>query len=40
MTTTISDHYAQFLSLKDNNLPKGNKERKLVRDYKEMIKNL
>lgn len=34
MTTTISDHYAQFLLLKDNNLPKGNKERKLVRDYK------
>lgn len=34
ITTTISDHYAQFPSLKDNNLPKGNKERKLVRDYK------
>ena len=30
ITTTICDHYAQFLMLKYNNLPKGQKERKLI----------
>ena len=30
ITTTISDHYAQFLLLKNNNLPKGQKQRKLI----------
>ena len=34
--TRVSDHYAQFLLLKNNNLPKGQKERKLIRDYKKI----
>ena len=34
ITTTISDLYVQFLLLKSNNLPKGQKERRLIRDYK------
>ena len=34
ITTTISDHYAQFLLLKNINLPNGQNERKLIRDYK------
>ena len=38
LTTTISDHYAQFLLLKNNNLPKGQKERKLTGDYKKIDK--
>ena len=38
ITTTVSDHYAQFLLLKDNNLPKRQKERKLIRDYKKIDK--
>ena len=38
ITTTISDHYAQFLLLKNNNLPKGQKERKLIRDHKKIDK--
>ena len=38
ITTTVSDHYAQFLLLKNNNLPKGQKEGKLIRDYKKIDK--
>ena len=38
ITTTVSDHYAQFLLLKNNNLPKGQKERKLIQDYKKIDK--
>ena len=30
ITTTVSDHYAQSLLLKNNNLPKGKKERKEI----------
>ena len=37
-TTTISDHYAQFLLLKNNNLPKGQKERELIRYHKKIDK--
>ena len=36
--TAVSDHYAQCLLLKNNNLPKGQKERKLIRDYKKIDK--
>ena len=38
ITVTVSDHYAQFLLLKNNNLPKGQKERKLIQDYKKTDK--
>ena len=38
ITTTRSEHYAQALLLKSNNLPKGQKERKLIRDYKKIDK--
>ena len=38
ITTTDSDHYTQFLLLKNNNLPKGQKERKQIRDYKKIDK--
>ena len=38
ITTTISDHYAQFLLLKNNNLPERQKERKLIQDYKKTDK--
>ena len=38
ITTIISDHYAQFLLLKSNSLPKGQKERKLIPDYKKIDK--
>ena len=40
ITTTVSDHYAQFLLLKNYNLPKAQKERKLIRYYKRLIKKL
>ena len=36
ITTSISDHYAQFLLLKKQNLPKGQKQRKMIRDYKKI----
>ena len=38
ITTTVSDHYAQFLLLKNDNLPKRQKERKQIRDYKKIDK--
>ena len=38
ITTTVSDHCTQFLLLKNNNLPKGKKERKLIQDYRKIDK--
>ena len=38
ITTTVSDHHAQFLLLENNNLPEGQKERKQIRDYKKSDK--
>lgn len=38
ITTIISDHYVQFLLLKNNDLSKGQKERKLIQDYKKIGK--
>ena len=38
ITTIISDHYVQFLLLKNNDLPEGQKERKLIQDYKKIDK--
>ena len=40
ITTTISDYYAQFLLLENNNFHKEQKERKLIQDYKKIDKNI